>query len=121
MKLLILDDDWNRHETFDKKFAGYSIRHTETAADTIAYLDISTYDFIFLDHDLGGEAYVQSGAGTGYEVAQYLAKTVDRHKGSTIIVHTWNTAGARNMQSILEQAGYTVVVDVFPCNSIKTT
>jgi hypothetical protein len=50
-------------------------------------------DFIFWDHDLGGQD-------TSEEVAQWF---VDRYgAGNTYaLIHSWNTAGARKLQDIM--------------------
>ena len=72
MKILILDDDWNRHKQFKKRFVGATTHHVETVGQCILALQMSCWDALFLDHDLGGQQMVESGDNTGYAVAVWL-------------------------------------------------
>ena len=76
---------------------------TATAHGAIEILEKeSNFDYIFLDHDLGGQAYVESGPGTGWFVAEYMAE--NEVKCDHIIVHTLNYPGAQNMLALLPTA-----------------
>jgi hypothetical protein len=62
------------------------------------------WDLICLDHDLGGEVYVDSNElNTGYQVAKFLAT---KNPKCLIIIHSSNFWGACNMMSVLPQADY---------------
>jgi len=121
-KLLFLDDEEYRHDQFREKYGRrgrFSLFHAHTAKEAIAYLERYKFAVIFLDHDLGGQVYVASSDGTGYEVAKWLSERYSKHQGSKIIIHSWNQIGAKNMHSILRQAGYWVSIAPFPCSNIK--
>lgn len=114
-KLLILDDQEMRHELFRHKYEGHDITHAWTASQAIHYLSNNEYDYIFLDHDLGNQSYMASGPGTGYEVAEWISKHPEL-KGSKIIIHSFNPAGASNMDNLLRRNGFGFVkIDPFPC------
>jgi DNA-binding response OmpR family regulator len=76
-----------------------------TAKDAIEWLSTEKYDIVFLDHDLGGGAYLESGPGTGYEVAQYIASD-SKYNEVPIIIHSWNPVGAENMKKLIPHAAY---------------
>lgn len=105
MTALFLDDDLNRWEAVKPLFSniGITATHVETADQAINALKNNSYDFIYLDHDLGGQIYVQSGKGTGYEVAEWIANNIPSTR-SMIIVHTLNPVGGDNIQRVLPSA-----------------
>ena len=55
MRILILDDDHSRHKQFSKKYASEDLTHVFTAHVCIELLKRYEYDYVFLDHDLGGQ------------------------------------------------------------------
>ena len=114
MKILILDDDITRLDIFKKNLIGHSVVCVMTAQETIQKLSDEIWDYVFLDHDLGGKMYVPSGIGTGYEVAKWLSENADR-KPKKIIIHSFNEPGRKNMQNVLPEA------EIFPgaWNKIK--
>jgi len=61
------------------------------------------YDILSIDHDLGGKTYVESGEGTGYEVAEWLYENPDR-KPKEIYLHSLNSAGRKNMKNVLPES-----------------
>ncbi|MBI2933249.1 MAG: response regulator [Planctomycetes bacterium] len=97
MKILFLDDDPFRETLvrLDLRRSGAKIVCVRSAADAIRALEREKFDLILLDHDLEGQVYVQSGPGTGFEVAQRIPGTVNR--STRVIVHTMNEDGARKM------------------------
>lgn len=106
-KILILDDDPNRHVKFSRRLIGNTIRHTRTAAECIQALEKDDqYDYIFLDHDLGKE-FEASSKGTGYEVADWIANHPQKTARQQIIIHSLNSVGAKAMISRLRDAGIT--------------
>lgn len=120
-KIFILDDQEIRHELFKLKFEGHDITSAWTAKEAIDILSRYKFDYIFLDHDLGGKIYVASDVGTGYEVAKWISKHPEL-KGCQIVIHSFNPDGCTNMQSVLRAAGFTeVVIDPFPCDRVGVT
>ena len=102
MKILILDDDENRHTLFDLNYRGHELIHVRTAAEAIGFLKSETFDVACLDHDLGGMQMVDSWGTepTGYDVAKWIAMHPER-KPKLIYIHSYNPDGARNMHNIL--------------------
>lgn len=104
MLIFILEDDNNRMIVFRKALIGHRIDHATTVQAGIEMIKTNKYDFIFLDHDLGGEQMVDSAsANTGYQLARFIA-TNDRNKDTPCIIHTCNPCGADNMRSTLPHA-----------------
>jgi hypothetical protein len=103
MKILILDDDLCRHQQFNKRLIGHSVTNVSESKEAINKIQENVFDIIFLDHDLGGKIHVQSGENTGYEVALWLNKNEQYHKGE-IVIHSFNPVGAANMKALLPHA-----------------
>lgn len=104
MKILVLDDMDTRHEIF-KKIVTESDELTlvKTAAETIEQLKNQTWDMVFLDHDLGGQTFVESGEETGYQVAEWLSQNPD-YKPKMIFIHSMNPVGTQQMKLVLPEA-----------------
>jgi hypothetical protein len=105
MNILILEDDMSRMEQFEKNLSDHHVVHAETAELTIELLTMYEWDWLFLDHDLGGETMVDSFIthNTGYAVASWLEQNVD-HMPSRIIIHSFNPTGADNIHKALPDA-----------------
>ena len=114
MRIFLLEDSPYRIAVFKQKAIGHVLDIAKTVEEAKIFLSLSRYDLMFLDHDLGGEVFVESGPGTGYEVAQYLAAELNvtsnsdsplRHNASTpIVVHSCNPGGAKAIKDILPSA-----------------
>ena len=100
MKILILDDDFSRHKEFNKRLIGCSVTNVETSKEAIQKLEEEIFDIVFLDHDLGGMVFMQSGENTGFEVAKWLSEN-EAKQPRRIIIHSFNPVGAKNMKSLL--------------------
>jgi|WetSurMetagenome_2_1015567.scaffolds.fasta_scaffold02116_19 CheY-like chemotaxis protein len=99
LNILFLDDDPYRQKWFKSMLP--SAVCVWTAEDAIAELPGQQWDFVFLDHDLGGEAYVDSKRpDTGMEVARWLRE--NQVSIATVVLHSMNPAGRANMKSALE-------------------
>ena len=111
MRVLLLEDDYNRVEMFQKRIKELNERntysvpselvHAETVDKFIEEFQKSVFDLILLDHDLGGEIYVDiKRDDTGSGAARWIQKTYgDIHP--VVITHTLNQAGADNILSII--------------------
>ena len=101
MKALVLEDDHNRARKFKQRFLerGWSGIFTETAKEAIEHLKTTDFDIVFLDHDLGGEVFVNTdGSNTGSEVARWMAKNP---KKGYVVIHSLNTPAALVMQRLI--------------------
>jgi len=103
MNILILEDDTDRHTAFKQRLIGTNIVIVETAEECIQLLDTDLWDMLCLDHDLGGQVFVPSGPGTGYEVACWLEEHPDVMP-TEVILHSLNPAGRQKMKQALPNA-----------------
>ena len=106
MKILILEDDSTRHAKFEEILEGHEVCIVDTAEAAINKLNCygDDWDWLFLDHDLGGEIYVESGIGTGYQVACWLEEHKDKMPKRGVALHSLNSVGRKNMQAALPDA-----------------
>lgn len=109
---LFLDDDGNRTKTFVSRVPSAL---THSTADSICQGIAAAKEagekvkYLFLDHDLGGEIYVDSNReDCGMEVVRFLAKHVAEYITviDTIIVHSHNQPAAERMVYNLREYGY---------------
>jgi len=113
-KILILDDDEIRHVQFASKYGTSEVlTHVRTAKEAIDELKTHKFDYVFLDHDLGGEQMVNSGPGTGYEVAEWIAYNKESHPSNMVILHSLNSPGRKNMCTVLKSNGVKVMESPF--------
>jgi hypothetical protein len=103
MNILILEDDKNRQAQFTRKFFNHNVVIVSTALGAIGQLEHRSWDQLYLDHDLGGQVMVESGPGTGYEVAKWLEAHPDRMPPE-VFVHSFNPVGANNIIAAIPQA-----------------
>lgn len=105
--ILFLDDDPNRTESFLRMVPGAEVRTFTTANETIEFLKTAKEppSITFLDHDLGGEIYVDSDReDCGMEVVRWIA--ANKPPMGKIVVHTHNTPAGNEMLNRLAAAGY---------------
>lgn len=115
MRILFLDDDYDRHLKFDlnNKKPGNEIHHIFQAHECIKRLGSYEFDVAHLDHDLG-YGYDHYNQLVVQDVKIVVNHIVDNHiKIPKIIIHSWNEHGAYWMQSRLVGAGYNVTVEPF--------
>lgn len=105
MKIFILEDDINRINAFQKYLGNHSLTIVSEAMEAIKILEKDiTFDLMFLDHDLGGQIYVDvNEENTGSTVAKYLSGK--EFKGQ-IIIHSFNPIGVQNMINYLPNSLY---------------
>jgi CheY-like chemotaxis protein len=103
MRIFILEDSKERIQTFKKFFFNADLVIMENAKEAIEFLSKDLeFDVIYLDHDLGVQAFVDSqNDNTGYQVAKFLANKTTQAK---IIIHSLNPIGVMNMQKILPES-----------------
>ena len=83
----------------------------------------TTYDAIFLDHDLLPHHYESNEHGddarTGMAIAEWLNEKSDLQRAATIIVHTRNADAAIPMVVKLRESGRNVEYCAFPMLDLK--
>jgi CheY-like chemotaxis protein len=105
MNIFILEDDETRQDKFKRKYIGHDVTITDNVTEAKEFLSQSKHDLIFLDHDLGGETYVDSNnENTGYQLAKWIATQPKILSESTIIIHSLNPVGVQNMKFALPSA-----------------
>lgn len=105
-KVLFLDDNKNRTKRFCSELP---FAHTaETAQGMIELIQKhrnEKIDFIFLDHDLGGEVMVSSNReDCGMEVVRWLV--TNKTNVEQVIAHTLNYDAGKEMVAKLREVGY---------------
>lgn len=126
MRILFLDDEIYRHEVFKKyvcQNSDYRIVCVKTVQECKEYLIDEEFDFIWLDHDLGGEVHVDSGReDCGMEIVRFLEKY--RKSCNRIFVHTCNEPASNSMVCKLRENGYKAIgtpfIDIDWKNLLKT-
>lgn len=112
VRRLFLDDDQNRATRFLDLYP--DAIWVETVPDCIAKL-AESWDEVHLDHDLGGEVYVDIlRPDCGMEVVRWLVTEPRPHlKQTKFTIHSWNASAAIAMLWHLEALGYQVVAQPF--------
>jgi len=104
VRIFILEDDNCRIRQFHANFKNAELTITDSSKEAIKILKKEKrFDYIFLDHDLGGKQMVDSGENTGFEVAQWLFQHPKKKPKFNLYVHSLNPAGRKN---ILGELGY---------------
>lgn len=103
MRILILEDEQYRIDSFKENFIGCTLDITKSPEEAIEWLTENTYDFIFLDHDLSEIDYenfhnsIMGESGTGYDVSRFLGNNVNLNKDVPVVIHSINPAGSNRM------------------------
>ena len=117
IRVFLLDDDERRHKWFRLRFKGDQVDVAETVPEAQGMLEASSYDAIFLDHDLFPEHYhsdTTDDERTGYAIALWLSNNPNIQPASTIMVHTRNADGAMRMVEELRRSGRAAEYVPFP-------
>ena len=106
-RVLFLDDDPARGEAF-LSWVPEAV-WVQTAAGCVERLD-EPWDEVHLDHDLGGETFVDHDRDDcGMEVVRWLCDEFRPHlQGTRFVVHTHNVNAACAMVFQLQSTGYLV-------------
>lgn len=111
-RILFLDDDPGRAQVF--LAANPDAVWVQTVAECLAKLELA-WDEVHLDHDLGGEQFVDvSREDCGMEVVRWLCGQRRTHLAPTrFLVHSHNSTAAMIMGMQLTMSGYRVEVRPF--------
>lgn len=123
ISVFLLDDDYRRHVWFEKRFKGDNLDIAETVEEAKILLEETSYDAIFLDHDLLPHHYESNYhddfSNTGYGIAEWLNDKPELQRAATIIVHTRNADAAIPMVQKLRESGRNVEYCAFPMLDLK--
>jgi len=98
----ILDDSLERINIFERYLGKDNIDYALNATDAIEKLRSNSYDCIFLDHDLGGGAYLRGEDGDGIDVVKVMVEE-GLQLNTSVIIHSMNFGGAQNMYNELRK------------------
>lgn len=109
MKILIIDDEEQRHYGFAQHYIGNQICEAYNVDKAIRFLEAKDFDLIHLDHDLQDFEHFIDGRKpvehTGMEVCSYLIK---RGYLGKVIIHSWNSVASLKMKKMFEDANINV-------------
>jgi hypothetical protein len=117
--IMFLDDDPHRAALMFNRMNEQDRSRTfwvKTAQEAIDMLRDyrERLEYVFLDHDLGGETHVYSGReDCGMEVIRYLEHQNPTDFDCTFIIHSWNIDAAIKMTERLVAKGYTATQQPF--------
>jgi hypothetical protein len=113
MKILVLDDQEQRHDWFSARFSGHYVVHARSVSEAISALSNLWFDRVQLDHDLGewevldDETLVER---SGMDVVRFITDELPRDRvPGAIVVHSWNPVGAQNMVNFMRDRGITSI------------
>lgn len=107
-RVLFLDDNYDRIKAFRRRYEHeFDITVVMTAQECIHELQKSHFEVVFLDHDLGGEEWVDS---TREDTGMGVVRWIEEHRPEVgeFIVHSHNPPAANNMKVALDRARYQV-------------
>ena len=108
MKVFVLEDNWNRIEQFQGLFASMDFDHVyaTNVVDAQSMYIQEDADYVFLDHDLGGQVYVDSDEeNTGYQFVKWIVANDPKITERKFVVHSFNAIGSERMLKHLIDAG----------------
>jgi CheY-like chemotaxis protein len=101
-RILIVEDDPGRYQGFVVNLGriDHAIAITDSAEIARDMLIDYNWDWLFLDHDLGGSFMSESDDNSGYAVALHLEEFPD-DKPENVVIHSMNPTGADRMQAAI--------------------
>ncbi len=111
MRILILEDNTYRLEKFKQMFIGCTLDITKDPNEANKWLQIQTYDYIFLDHDLEDYHYPEdcmSKESTGLNTAIFIGQNKHLSPNAKIYIHSLNPAGVKRMQLAINRNVHTI-------------
>jgi CheY-like chemotaxis protein len=98
-KVLILEDSEERIAIFKERIPPAVI--VNWPEECIAELKRQRWDWLFLDHDLGGKVFQPSDEKSGYAVALWLEQNPE-YKPKNVIIHSLNDVAAPRMHAAIK-------------------
>lgn len=116
-RILILDDDNDRHDWFRGEYPRAYRQHVWTVKQALwALEDPKGWDTVFLDHDLEFSHPTEYDPDTesGLVVANYIARLkVGWSPRCKFVIHSWNPERSRLMYDVLVDSGLDVCYNPF--------
>jgi len=107
MRVFVLEDDPMRLAWFWSHFQGTELTCCTDAADAVRAFRDGRWDVVSLDHDLGGQTFVDSAdKNTGAEFLRQCGAEVAACP--VVAVHSYNQAGAARMIALLQDYGKSI-------------
>ena len=110
-RVLVLDDDQDRHDGFDKIFPGGQVIHALDYEEFKSALPLGPFDLVCLDHDLGSTADPDGNVvlrKSGMDAAQALVDLPPQLRPKQVLVHSHNSIASPKMVQVLRDAGIPV-------------
>ena len=106
MRIFILDDDEFRVSLVRRDFGRENVVWATTVREALTQLrnPIEKFDYIMLDHDLGGP-FTEGPGGDGIKVAKIMAQEY-LHRDTIVICHSFNPVGRKNMIETLKHTHF---------------
>lgn len=111
IKILFLDDRSKRIHSAIEFFKGHDLTIVTNVFECLRFLSNEEWDYVYLDHDLGGREFVNPDDPTsGMEVIRYIEKTSwpFERKKPVFIIHSSNVFAATLMELSLARIGFKV-------------
>lgn len=119
MKVFILEDNQERIKKFKELFKNQELFIFDNVEDALKSCQKNEFNVMFLDHDLGGEIWVDSHKeNTGYKFVYRLIWN-NLQKNTLIYIHSMNPIGANKMLNLLLDNGYDGIWIPFNLLSLK--
>jgi len=110
MKIFVLEDNPDRMSFFSSICLKHDLVMTNNVVMARNILEHQKFDYMFLDHDLGGEVYVSSSEpNTGNYMCKHMPETLNADV--PVLIHSWNCDGAKNMKDTLDMNGHSGIVE----------
>jgi len=110
MNILVLEDDKYRTMWLKNFYKHNDCYFADNVKDAKKLSQEREYDILMLDHDLGGQTFVDSdNENSGYQFAKYLIESRAQEK-ALCIVHSCNPWGADNIGQLLRDNDYRVIM-----------
>lgn len=124
MRILILDDDLQRHQIFAQNLKDHEVVHAHTYDDAVkAATGLPRFDVFFLDRDLNdfglrsvGPASMYGGVRelTGEDFARWIMAQLPAERLPNMFwIHSFNPDGAKRMHQTLAPLGIKIVREPF--------
>jgi hypothetical protein len=109
MDIFVLEDAPARNERFTEMFIDHTLVICNHVDMTLNILDNHRFEYIFLDHDLGGD---DPDFNNGFLVAENIMDTANN--ATPIIIHSFNPSGAQMMKNVLKSDAHQAPVVYAP-------